>query len=115
MELRCERRSGIPVVSFPVSLEIDLSNADEFRRALGESIGDASLGVLDASNVEFFDSAGMGALLSVNRDLENRKGRLVLAGLTRPVQEVFRMVGFDMIFRTYVDVTAAVAACEESS
>ena len=115
MELNAEQRSGIPVVSLPVRIEIDLANSEEFRQGLERSIGDSPMAVLDAANVEFFDSAGMGVLLAVHRTLEQRKGRLVLTGLTPPVREVFQMVGFDMIFQIYGDVAAAIDSFEESS
>lgn len=115
MELLREDRDGVAVVSLPVPLEIDLARADEFRAALERTIGDAPTAVLDAARCEFFDSAGMGVLLSVHRTLRSRGGGLVLAGPTRMVREVFDMVGFDTIFHIHEDVAQAVAACRESA
>jgi anti-anti-sigma regulatory factor len=38
---------------------------------------------------------------------------LVITGLNRSVTEVFRMVGFDVIFRTFPDVDEASRALQE--
>lgn len=109
MEFASREDHGVTVVVAGGPLEVELSNADRFRDDLLAKIGDAKLAVLDATAVEFFDSAGMGALLAVHRSLEKRGGRLALAGLSRQVQEVFQMIGFDMVFPIHPDVTAAVA------
>ncbi len=109
MGFACREDRGVIVAVAEGPLEVELSNADRFRDDLLATLGDARLAVLDASAIEFFDSAGMGALLAVQRNLEKRGGRLALAGLSRPIQEVFRMIGFDMVFPIHPDVAAAVA------
>lgn len=109
MEFECREDRGVTVIAAAGPLEVELSNADRFRDDLLATIGEARLAVFDATAVEFFDSAGMGALLAVHRSLEKRGGRLALAGLSRQVQEVFQMIGFDMVFPIYPDVAAAVA------
>ena len=98
------------MVSVAEPLEVDLGNADEFKSKVLEAMGDTRLVILDAARVEFFDSAGMAALLSLQKRLAIRDGKLVLAGLNRSILEIFRMVGFDVVFETYPDVPRAVAA-----
>ena len=109
MVFECREQDGVKIVVVTNAPEVELSNADTFREDLLAAIGDATLVVLDATAVEFFDSAGMGALLTVHRKLEERQGQLALAGLARQVQEVFQMIGFDMVFAIHPDVAAAVA------
>ena len=109
MVFECREEHGVRIVAVAEPLEVELSNADAFRDELRAAIGDASRAVLDATAVEFFDSAGMGALLAVHRSLETHGGKLAMAGLSKPVREVFQMIGFDMVFPVYADVAAAVA------
>ncbi len=110
--MRLERRvvEGVTVVTLAESLEVDVGNADEFKDSALAVIGDDPLVVLDVARVDFFDSAGMAALLSLQRRVTQRNGTLVLAGLNRPVKEIFRMVGFDVIFQIFGEVSQAVAA-----
>ncbi len=110
--MRVERRvvEGVTVLAVADRVEVDVGNAEEFKlEVLGAAGGDRLL-VLDASRVEFFDSAGLAALLSLQKRAAERQGKLALAGLNRAILEIFRMVGFDVILLCYPDVPKAVAA-----
>ncbi len=110
--MKVERQvvEGVVVLSVGEPVEVDIGNADAFKASALAALGNDRDAVLDVSLVEFFDSVGMGALLSLQKRVAERKGRVVLAGLSRPVLEVFRMVGFDVLFVTYPDVPTAVAS-----
>lgn len=113
MDLQREQVEGIAVLSLVEPIEIDIGNCEEFKAAFAAALGpDDRQVVLDASKIEFFDSAGMGSLLSLQKRLKKRDGNLVLAGLNRPVTEVFQMVGFDVVFLTFPDVQSAVDSLE---
>ncbi len=113
MRVESRETEGVIVVAVTEPVEVDVGNADEFKSRTLEAIGAAQRVVLDATRVDFFDSAGMAALLSLQKRTTQRQGKLVLAGLTRPVQDVFRMVGFDVVFETFPSVPEAVAAIKE--
>jgi anti-sigma B factor antagonist len=113
MRLDRQELEGVTVISVAEPLEVDVGNADEFKAKALEAMGPARLVVLDAALVEFFDSAGMAALLSLQKRAAQRQGKMVLACLNRPVEEIFRMVGFDVVFQTYRDVPEAVAALKK--
>ena len=95
MKLGRQQLEGVTVVAVSEPIEIDAGNAEAFKEALLEAIADDLQIVLDATLVEFFDSAGMGVLLAVQKRLAQSRGNLVLAGLNRAIQEIFKMVGFD--------------------
>jgi anti-anti-sigma factor len=111
--MRIDRRDeeGVRVLTVAEPGEIDLDRVDDFRASVNQAIGDAKRVVLDCTLVEFFDSAGMGSLLAIQKEIvERRGGAFALTGLQRNVLEVFRMVGFDVIFVFRPDVATAVAA-----
>lgn len=61
LELSTQRGpDGTPVVT--AVGEIDMSNADRFRDALGQAAADAGRLVVDLTGVEYLDSAGVHAL-----------------------------------------------------
>jgi anti-sigma B factor antagonist len=96
------------ILSFPASVEIDIGNADNFKTLALEAIGDSKAVILDATMVEFFDSAGMGVLLALHKNVAENGGKFVLAAMSAPILEVFQMIGFDTIFTVYPDVPAAI-------
>jgi len=106
---------GTPVIGITENLEIDVGNCGEFQRQFFDLVEDSDRRVIfDASRVEFFDSAGMGALLPIAKRLRGRGGEFAVAGLNRPVMEVFRMVGFDLILATFDELEAALETPEGS-
>jgi len=110
--MKVERRvmDGETVVLVSELKEVDVASADAFKKAVLAAIGDDARVAIDVSTIEFFDSAGMRALLSIKKHIVQRNGKLVLAGLNRPARDIFRMVGFDVVFLICPDVPQAVAA-----
>lgn len=109
MKMVREVIEGVTVVRLDESLEIDLANAVDFKASALDAMGESERVALDLSGVEFFDSAGMGALFSLQKRAAEQRGSIVLVGLQRPVMEMFRMVGFDVVFVCVPDVAKAVA------
>jgi anti-anti-sigma factor len=110
MKVDRHEMDGATVVLVSELKEVDVASADAFKEAVLKAMGEASKVVIDVSTIEFFDSAGMRVLLSIKKHIVQRNGKLVLAGLNRPARDIFRMVGFDVIFLIYPDIPQAVAA-----
>jgi len=103
----------IPVIALADPAEIDFNNSDRFKQAFLDLLqSDDQAVVFDGSAVQFFDSSGLGALLPIQRLLDQRGGRFVVAGLSRPVLEIFRMVGFDELIPIFDDIPSAVGSFE---
>jgi anti-sigma B factor antagonist len=51
--------------------------------------------VLDATELAFLDSTGLGVLVTVQRDLAAANGTLVVRGASRSVRRVFEITGLD--------------------
>lgn len=62
--------------------------------------------VLDLSAVTFIDSSGLGAIVATLKHLAPER-RLTLAGLTGPVDRVFRLTRMDSVFNLYPTVAVA--------
>lgn len=79
---------------------IDAAGAIAFKERMREILAaepGARRVVLDLSQVVFLDSSGLGAVVAVMKMLEAGR-RLELAGLTPPVEKVFRLTRMDTIF-----------------
>ena len=55
---------------------------------------------LDLSEVDFIDSSGLGAIVSVLKQLDGR-GDLVIVGAKPAVMNLFRLTRMDKVFRMY--------------
>jgi anti-sigma B factor antagonist len=83
---------------------IDAASAIRFKERMRELIrlpGDPI--ILDLSHVNFLDSSGLGALVSVMKLLEKPR-KMELSGLTSHVMKVFRLTRMDSIFVLHPDV-----------
>ncbi|MDQ2731029.1 MAG: STAS domain-containing protein, partial [Armatimonadota bacterium] len=97
MELTTGKAGDVPVITIG-SDHLDAGNADEFKQKLAPLIADSSTVLLDMSQVQFLDSAGLGALLSGLRRLSAAGGDLRLFGLSRQVHGVFQATRMHRIF-----------------
>ena len=91
LELSTRRDAdGTPVVT--AVGEIDMSNADRFRDALGHAAGDSGRLVVDLTGVEYLDSAGVHALFE-----HASRIRLIAGPLLEPVLTVSGLSGITSV------------------
>lgn len=60
--------------------------------------------ILDATSLEFIDSTGLGALVSIQRQLKEAGGEIKLASLQADVLSIFQVTRLNRVF----DICAAV-------
>jgi anti-sigma B factor antagonist len=89
--------------------ELDLYNADELRRTLGEVCARTpERVVVDLSELSFIDSTGLGVLVEGCAKLPNRA--LLLAAPQREIRRALEITGLDRHFGVYDTVEEALAA-----
>ncbi|MEM5520525.1 STAS domain-containing protein [Sulfitobacter sp. AS59] len=86
---------------------IDAAVALEFKENVRQITETAPATViLDLSAVVFIDSSGLGAIVATMKYLAPER-TLVLAGLTAPVDRVFRLTRMDSVFSLYPTLSHA--------
>ena len=87
---------------------LDAAASSEFEKRLSDwtSKGDNNF-ILNFNDLEYISSAGLRAILATSKKLKERKGKIFLAGLHGPVEEVFRISGFTSIFRVFATAETA--------
>ncbi len=68
---------------------------------------------LNLQKVEFINSSGLGALVSVMKQVRLNKGRLTLSNLADYVREIFEITQLNHIFDIYQTQQEAVASAEK--
>ncbi len=97
MKITIETRGAVLLVRVQAS-QIGADTADEFRAKVhGEIPREGARVALDLTQVEFMDSSGLGALVSLLKAVRP-SGELVLFGLKPSVQEILRLTHLDTVF-----------------
>lgn len=90
---------------------IDAASALAFKEGIRSAVQDAPPTVfLDLQDVEFIDSSGLGALVATLKNVTPDR-KLVLIGLTPPVQRVFELTRMNSVFSMFATVDAAMEKC----
>jgi anti-sigma B factor antagonist len=90
--------------------ELDLHSCHLFRERLNELLREGGRPfVLDLSDLQFIDSSGLGALLTILRAPEERRPRIVLSPANRVVGRLLRTTRLDMLLTIYPSLDAALA------
>ncbi|MEY4697217.1 MAG: hypothetical protein RIT14_1645 [Pseudomonadota bacterium] len=103
-------RAGDILVVRALERRLDAAGAILFKDRLRATLAQPSARVvLDLSAVEFLDSSGLGALVSVMKVLGPERP-LELAALTPAVDRVLRLTRMDTVFPIHPGVADALAA-----
>jgi len=100
MQIQEEKLADTLVVK-PLVKRIDASFAPEFKAVMLDRIGSGNVKILlELSEVDFIDSSGLGAIVSILKALAGRGG-IAICGLRETVGAVFRLSHMDKIFRIF--------------
>jgi anti-anti-sigma factor len=102
----CETVSGVPVVVTPDA--IDITNADYLEAALLECSGQGhGMLVIDMSQTQFCDTAGLHAVVGAHKRALAQDGevRLVISGTA--VRRIFALTGLDQVIPSFTSLQEA--------
>jgi len=87
---------------------LDLESSASLKTATNELIDDSyNKLIFNLKGVDFINSSGLGALVSILKNVRSNKGNLKLAGLAEYVMEVFDITQLSNIFEIYQDENQA--------
>lgn len=107
----CEMVSGVPVVATPDA--VDITSADALRAALLECSGLVCSGqghgllVVDMSQTQFCDTAGLHALVGAHKQALAQGGEVRLVITTTAVRRIFALTGLDQVIPSFTSVREA--------
>lgn len=109
MQIEDVRIGNILIVT-PIEKRIDASVATEFKGRMVDWInaGNTRI-VLDLSNVDFIDSSGLGAIVSILKTIGNN-GDLVISGIKETVMGLFHLTRMNRVFQIFPSREEAIRA-----
>jgi len=109
MELQTQDMANVRLIH--VEGRIDHTTAPSFQGLLlpklTDCTGETKKALLDLSGVHYMSSAGLRVLVLAARQCQQQQGEIVLAALQPDVQEVFKIIHFDVLFKMFATVHAA--------
>ena len=88
---------------------IDTTTAPEFEKKFLSVLADKKFKlIVDLKEVNYISSAGWGIFISEIKHIRVQKGDLVLVGMNPEVAEVFELLEFNTILKSFPSVDAAV-------
>lgn len=112
MDIQMREEGSIAILTLSGRLDLASgSTLKEYVKRLAEkNITSVHLNLAD---VEFINSSGLGALVSIMKEIRLLKGRLTLSNLASYVQEIFEITQLSHIFEIYSTEEEAMAAYQE--
>jgi anti-anti-sigma factor len=108
-QLRVSVSGGDAYTVVALAGESDVYTYDQLRGALeAEATKGVPLLIVDLSALEFMDSTGVQVLLDIRVMMNDRGGKLALAGPQNTVARVLNLVGADQLIPVYPSVEEAV-------
>lgn len=107
MQINREDRGGVRI--FAPSGRVDSNTSRELEQALLPTFEEGGKVIVDLSQVTYISSAGLRVLLMAAKQSKATGTPMALAGMTKPIQEVFAISGFAKLFTIAPDTDAAIA------
>ena len=89
--------------------ELSINETGDQIKAVVESEPEIRL-LVSFDNVEFFSSAALGMLITLDKLVKERKGRLKLSDISPQIYEVFKITRLDKLFEIHETTEKALAA-----
>jgi anti-anti-sigma factor len=107
MKIEAQQLEDVMLVA--LTGRLDSTNAAMADAEIMQAIGTSRNVVLDLASVNYVSSAGLRIVLLVAKRLGAQQGRLIVAGLSPNVHEVFEVSGFLRILKVAPDRDHAIA------
>ncbi|MCC7430383.1 STAS domain-containing protein [bacterium] len=103
-----EKKIGKVLVVKILDQRMDARIAVEFKTKMTQIINEGNdLLVISLADVDFIDSSGLGAIVSVLKVL-GKKGDIVISETKQPVMTMFKLTRMDKVFKMFENQTDAV-------
>jgi anti-sigma B factor antagonist len=101
----------VTVVSFQQRAMLDSANIEAVAADLYVLVEQRAIRklVLDFTQVQFLSSQALGMLITLKKKVDANKGEMAICGLKDELQQIFRIMKLEKVFRFYPGETEALA------
>lgn len=115
MEFTPIEQNGVLIIQLD-SETLDAKQVPEFKEQVIQMLDNKGTDyvIFDMHKLQFIDSSGLGAFLSLFRHLNMKGGHLSLAAMSKSVKSIFELVSMQKIFDCHETLDLAVSAKEKN-
>jgi anti-anti-sigma factor len=100
MEMNIKKENNISIIT--VKGRMDAVSSPVFEKDISALIAHGeNTFIINLSSLEYISSAGLRSILTVAKKLKKINGELIFTGLQGTVEEVFKISGFQSLFKLY--------------
>lgn len=100
MQITLKKEGAVSILG--VSGRMDANSAPEFEKKMSELLGENCLFfVVNFQELEYISSAGLRGVLASAKRAKAKQGDIFVCGLHGTVDEVFKLTGFNSIFKVF--------------
>jgi len=100
MDINLKKEGKVSIVG--VNGRMDANSAPEFEKKMTELIGGGDVFfVVNLTALEYISSAGLRGVLASAKRAKAKQGDVYISGLHGTVEEVFKLTGFQSIFKVF--------------
>ena len=109
MEINVAEKGNVNILD--LNGKLDLPNAARLKDQVKTLLDDQKKNIhLNMESVDFINSSGLGALVSLMKEVRVNKGRLTMSNLAPYVNEIFEITQLSHVFDIYQNVDEAVSS-----
>lgn len=107
--LKSEVKKGVEILSFENVSKLNILVAQTLKEEIAQYLNKAGKNiVLDLSGIEYIDSSGFGALLSILRNAKNNSSTFKICNISQDVMELVKLLQLHNVFEIYDNVNECV-------
>ena len=100
MEIVTKKHDKFTVVS--LAGRLDATSSSSLEKSLAQLINNGEIFlIVDFEKLEYISSAGLRGILSGAKLAKTKKGEIFICSLKGSVEEVFRLTGFQSVFKVF--------------
>ncbi len=107
--LKSEKRNGVEILSFENVSKLNILVAQSLKEEMAQYLNKSGKNlVLNLEGIEYIDSSGFGALLSILRNAKNNNSSFKICNVSPDVMELIKLLQLHNVFEIYDNVEECV-------
>ena len=97
MELKVDLKKDGELLFVDLQGDLDINSNKEFKEKVNSVQGIKKI-IVNCENLSYIDSTGLGAIISIYKNIKEKGEKLVITGLKPHIKKIFLITDLDKVF-----------------
>lgn len=97
MELKVDLKKNGELLFVDLQGDLDINSNKEFKEKVNSVQGVKKI-IVNCENLSYIDSTGLGAFISIYKNIKEKGEKLVITGLKPHIKKIFLITDLDKVF-----------------